>query len=63
MPRDYDDEDDRDDRPRKRRRRDDDDDRDRPPAKSNTGLILLIVGLVVGLPILACAGVGIWGFL
>jgi hypothetical protein len=60
MPRDYDD-DDRDDRPRRRSRRDDDD-RDRPAPKSNTGLILLIVGLVVGLPVLGCAGLGIWGF-
>jgi hypothetical protein len=60
MPRDeYDDRDD--DRPRKRRRRDDDD-YDRPPPKSNTGLILLIVGLVVGLPILACGGFMVWGF-
>ena len=62
MPRDYDDDDDRDDRPRRRSRRDDDD-RDRPPpAKSNTGLILLIVGLVIGLPVLGCAGFGIWAF-
>ncbi len=66
MPRDYDDEDDRDDRPRKRRRDDDDeDDDDRPrrrrreEPKSNTGLILGIVGGVV-LLVLAGCGYGIW---
>jgi len=59
MPRDeYDDEDDR---PRRRRRRDDDD-YERPAAKSNTGVILLVVGLVVGIPVLGCAGLGIWGY-
>lgn len=73
MPRDYDD----DDRPRRRRYDDDDDDDDdrprrrdrRPPPQSGgsgVGLVLLIVGLVVGLPLLAvgalaCAGVMFWG--
>jgi cellulase/cellobiase CelA1 len=62
-----------------RRRDDDDDDRDREyddrprrrkrsrydeaPPKSNTGLILLVVGLAVGLPLLVCVGVAAWGFL
>lgn len=73
MPRDeYDDRDDDrrrrdfdrdDDQPRRRRRPDPDDrDYDRTPRKSNIGLILLIVGLVVGLPILACGGFAVWGF-
>jgi hypothetical protein len=53
--------DDEDDRPRRRRRDPDDRDYDRQPPKSNTGLILLIVGLVVGLPMLACAGFFVWG--
>ncbi|MEO2092191.1 MAG: hypothetical protein ABGY75_22270 [Gemmataceae bacterium] len=56
MPRDYDD--DRDDRPRRRSRRDDYD--DRPPAKSNTGLILLVVGLTV---LVLGAGLSIWGYM
>lgn len=59
MPRDEYDDDRDDDRPRRRRRDRDDD--DRPPAKSNTGVILLVVGLVVGLPMVACAGVFVWG--
>lgn len=65
---DYDDRDDRDDdRPRRRRRDDDDrprrrrDDDDRPPAKKGgTGVVLLIVGLVVGIPLLTCGGIGVW---
>ena len=41
-----------DDRPRSRRR-----DNDDPPKKSNTGKILLIVGLCVGIPLLICVGI------
>jgi cytoskeletal protein RodZ len=67
MPR-YDDDDDDDDRPR-RRRRDEDDDDDRPrrsrrrreEPKSNTGLILGIVGGVL-LVVLSVCGFGIWKF-
>ncbi|MCU0705053.1 MAG: hypothetical protein MUF18_13855 [Fimbriiglobus sp.] len=51
-----DDEDDEDDRPRKKRRR-------REEPKSNTGKVLLIVGLAVGIPLLLCAGVSLWGIL
>ena len=51
-----DDRDDRDDRPRRQRRDYD----DGPPPKSNTGMILLIVGLAVGIPLLACGGVVVW---
>jgi hypothetical protein len=64
MPRDYDD-----DRPRRRRYDDDDDDRPRrrdrrppPPQSSGTGLVLLIVGLAVGLPLLGVAGLVCAGF-
>lgn len=52
--------DERDDRPRRRRSREDDDD---PPAKKGgTGTVLLIVGLAVGIPLLACVGLGGWFF-
>ena len=46
-----------DDRPRRARRDRDDD----PPKKSNTGMVLLIVGLAVGIPLLICGGLGVWG--
>lgn len=60
MPRDRDDDsrDDRDydDRPRRRREYDD------PPRKQGggAGMVLLIVGLAVGIPVLVCGGVGVW---
>lgn len=62
MPRRRDDDDDDreyDDRPRRRRRSRYDED----PPKSNAGVILLIVGLAVGIPVLICVGIGAWGFL
>ncbi len=67
MARDYDD----DDRPR-RRRNEEDDDRprrryDRPPPSSGTGTVLLIVGLVVGIPmvlgVIGLVCVGMFGFM
>jgi hypothetical protein len=51
-----DDEEDDDDRPRRRRRG-----READPPRSNTPVVLVVVILVVGLPLLACAGFGVWG--
>lgn len=69
MARDRDDDDSRDDdRPRRRRDDDTDDDRPRrrrddedpPKKKGGVGVVLLIVGLAVGIPLLICGGVGVW---
>lgn len=54
--RDDNDEDEDDDRPRRRRRR-----REAEPPKSNTPIVLIIILLAVGVPLLACAGFGVWG--
>lgn len=68
MPRYRDDDDDRDDRRRRDDDRDRDDDRprrrrdydDAPPKKGGgVGMVLLIVGLVVGIPLLVCGGI-VW---
>lgn len=54
---DRDEDEDENDRPRRRRSR-----RDEEPPKNNTPMILLVVGLAVGLPLLGCAGLGVWFF-
>src|SRR5262245_42242479 len=63
MPRRRDDDwDDDDDRPRRRRRRDDFDD-DRPPPRKEKSSTGLIVGILIGVFVLLCGGVGGVGYL